>query len=108
MGILLLLVGLLAVVSGALKLRTRGRARIGSSTLAGAEAVAGGLLVIGAGVGLARVRPIAWLTVALVLVLIVASTSAHVRRTLRHSKCLEASEGRRLRSYLQSRGTPMS
>jgi hypothetical protein len=102
MGVLLLLLGLLAAVSGGLKLRPRVRSLLGMSTLAVLETAVGVGTVLGSGVGLARVRPLAWTAVALATVLIVTSTAAHVRKALRSRQKLEASEGARLASHLQS------
>ena len=103
MGILLLLLGILGAVSGGLKLRQRVRSRAESSMLATAETAAGALAIIAAGAGLARTRPLAWTLVAGVIALILLSSLSHVRGTLRQRQRREASEGERLRSYLQSR-----
>ena len=108
MGILLLLVGLLGLGSGGLKLRKRFRSLNGPSPLASLETVAGALAIIGASMGLSRSRPIAWMLVAGTLALIVVSTAAQVRLTVRDRRRQKASEGERLRSYLRSRGTPGS
>jgi peptidoglycan biosynthesis protein MviN/MurJ (putative lipid II flippase) len=108
MGILLLLVGLLGLVSGGLKLRNRFHSRTGLSPLASSEIAVGASAVIGASIGLSRSRPLAWTLVAGALALIVASTAAQVRRTLRHRRRQGVSEGERLRNYLRSRGTPVS
>lgn len=102
MGILLLLVGLLGAVSGGMKLRERVRSRVESSMLATAEFAAGALAVIGAGVGLARLRPLAWTLVAGVMALVLVSSLSHVRSALRQRKKREDSEAERLRSYLRS------
>ncbi len=108
MGILLLLVGLLGLVSGALKLRIRRGTRAARSTFAVAEVLAGATTVIGAGVGLARARPLAWVVVAGVMTLIAVSASAQVRQAVRYKRAREESEGERLRNYLRTRGTPLS
>lgn len=105
MGILLLLVGLLAAVSGGWKLRERVRSRVPSSMLATVELAAGVLTVIGAGAGLARLRPLAWTLVGGVFALVLVSTLLHVRSGLRQRKQREDSEAERLRSYLQARDT---
>lgn len=101
MGMLLLLVGLLAVASGGFKLRGRVRALLGQSALAIMEVVLGAATVIGSGVGLWRVRPVAWAVVVGMLGLIVVSLLAHARRAVRHRRTQEQSEAARLASYLQ-------
>ena len=102
MGILLLLLGVLAAASGAVKLRSRVRSLVGSSPLAVVETVAGALTVLGSGAGLARVRPLAWTVVALVVGLIVVSSVAHLRAALHRREKREASEETRLKVYLQT------
>lgn len=104
MGLLLFLVGLLALASGALKLRPRSRAVIGVSALAVAEVVVGALTVVGSGLGLARIRPAAWTAVLLALAFTAAATVVVVRRVLCDHGRREASEAARLRRYLESRG----
>jgi hypothetical protein len=99
MGILLLLLGLLAVVSGAFKQRARVRKLVGRS-LAVAETTVGALTVIGSGLGLSRVRPLAWTVVGGVSGLILLASVVHVRRSMRLREEQEASEGARLKSYL--------
>ena len=94
------LLGLLAAASGGLKLRSRVRSLQGMSRLAVAETAVGVLTLLGSGVGLARVRPLAWAVVAMVFSLIVVSSSAHVRKALRHRERREASEAARLASHL--------
>jgi hypothetical protein len=100
MGILLLLLGLLAVVSGAFKQRARVRKLVGRSSLAVAETTVGALTVIGSGLGLSRVRPLAWTVVGGVSGLILLASVVHVRRSMRLREEQEASEGARLKSYL--------
>jgi uncharacterized membrane protein (DUF441 family) len=102
MGILLLILGLLAAVSGGFKLRPRVRSLLGVSTLAVLETAVGVSTILGSGVGLAGVRPLAWLAVAVASILIVVSTAAHVRKALQAREKLEASEAARLASHLQS------
>ena len=102
MGVLLFLLGLLAAASGGLKLRSRVRLRLGTSPLAVSETVIGVLTVLGTGVGLARMRPLAWAVVAVVLVLIGVSSIAHVRESMRRRKWREASEAARLANHLQN------
>ncbi len=101
MGILLFLLGLLAAASGGLKLRSRVRSLLGSSPLAVAETAVGVLTVLGSGVGLARVRPLAWAVVVVASGLIVASSVSHVCKARRRRERAEASEAARLASYLQ-------
>ncbi len=59
LGILLFLLGLLAAAFGGLKLRSRVRSLLRTSL----ETAVGVLTVLGSGVGLARVRPLAWAVV---------------------------------------------
>ena len=103
MGVLLLLVGVLAVASGTFKLRPRVRSLVGTSPLAIAELVVGAVVVAGSGVGLARVRPLAWILVAVALALIVASSVTLVRAALVSRRSREASAEARLQIYLESR-----
>ena len=106
MGILLLLIGLLAVTSGAFKMRERVRSYFGRSSLAFAEIVGGVLTIIASGAGLSRLRPAAWTVVAVVLALVVVSSSAHARRAARHRKRRKQSEEARLETYVQSDAYP--
>jgi len=101
LGVLLFLLGLLAAASGGLKLRARVRSLLGISRLAVTETAVGVLTVLGSGVGLADVRPLAWAVVAVALLLIVVSSTAHVRKALRRREKREASEAERLASHLQ-------
>ncbi len=101
MGVLLFLLGLLAAASGGLKLRARVRSRLGISRLAVTETAVGVLTFLGTGVGLARVRPLAWAVVAVVFLLILVSSTAHVREALRRREKREASEAERLASHVQ-------
>jgi cation transporter-like permease len=101
MGILLWVLGALALGSGAMKLRARTRALLGTSQLAVAEVVAGGVAAAGAGLGLARLRPLAWLAVAVVLVLVAASAVSHARRLARRAEERDRSAERRFRRYLE-------
>jgi hypothetical protein len=100
MGILLLLLGLLAVASGGFKLRGRVRKLLGRSPLALAETTVGALTVIGSGVGLARVRPLAWTIVVGVSGLILLASLEHVRKSVHLRREQEASEEARLKSHL--------
>ncbi|HEX9730105.1 MAG TPA: hypothetical protein VGA37_16535 [Gemmatimonadales bacterium] len=101
MGILLLLIGVLAAASGALKLRVRARAVHDVTRLAATEVVMGALTVLGSGMGLARIRPVAWTVVVAVLGLMFLSGVVHVRTTVRRIAEREASEDERLRRRLQ-------
>ncbi len=101
MGVLLFLLGLLAAASGGLKLRSRVRSLVGSSPLAVAEAAVGVLTVLGSGVGLARVRPLAWGVVVVTSGMIVVSSVSLVRKARRHRESAKASEAARLASHLQ-------
>ena len=103
MGILLMLVGLLGVSSGGLKMRERVRSTVGQSPLAIVEIVFGVLTLAGAGVGLARARPFAWILVVSTLVMTLSSTWAHVRLVSRYVEKRRQSEAMRLRTYLSSR-----
>jgi hypothetical protein len=100
-GILLFLLGLLAAASGGLKLRSRVRSLLGISPLAVAETAVGALTVLASGVGLARVRPLAWVVVAVAAGLIVVSSVSHVREVRWRRKRAEASEAARLASHIQ-------
>ena len=104
MGLLLLLVGLLAVASGAIKLRPHVRSLLGRSSLAVTEIVLGAATVGASGVGLSRVRPLAWAVVAGALGLTLVSSLAYMRRALRHGQGRKASEEARLESHLGSLG----
>lgn len=84
MGILLLVIGAIGVTSGGFKLRERPRAQVGLSPLTIAEAVLGGITLLGSGLGLARARSLAWTMVFLVLGAVVWSSAVHTRRLLAH------------------------
>lgn len=103
MGLLLLLVGLLVLASGGLKLRKRVQSVFGTSRLAILEAATGAAVVLGSGVGLARVRPLAWVVVVSVIVLSLFSNRTHIRTVSRHLRTQEASEGERLKAHLSMR-----
>jgi hypothetical protein len=102
MGLLLFLVGLLALGSGALKLRRRMRAAVGASRLATVEVVVGGLVILGSGLGLSR-TPAAWPAAAVALLVVLASTLEQLRRAARLRRSREMSEEERLQSYVQFR-----
>ena len=103
MGVLLILVGLLGFASGGLKLRQRVRLTAGRSHLAIVEAIVGAIALVGSGVGLSRVRPLAWALVLVAIGLTFASTWAHARLVARYVKKRERSEALRLKAYLLSR-----
>jgi len=100
MGILLWVVGAMALGAGAIKLRSGTTALVGRSPLAVAEIVAGLLVVAGAGGGLARQRGEAWLCVVATLALIVTSAVSHGRRIAHHRDERDRSAERRFRQYL--------
>ena len=100
MGILLFLIGGLAAASGAVKLKARSR-RHGASALAVAEVAVGALVVLGSGVGLARLRPLAWTAVAAALAIVVLSSIAHLGRVLEAHRRRRESEHQRLRHYVE-------
>lgn len=100
MGVLLWVVGALALGSGVAKLRTGVRVLVGSSPLTLGEVCAGGVVALGAGLGLARLRPFAWIAVTVTLALVAVSTVAHGRRIARRGAEQAASAERRLRRHL--------
>ena len=102
MGVLLILVGLLACLSGALKMRGRVRDTIGRSPLAIGEAASGAFALFGSGMGLSGVRPLAWTVVLLAIGLTLISTWIHARDIARYVKKREASEALRLKAFLLS------
>lgn len=103
MGMLLLLAGLLAALSGGVKLRKRIRTSIGASTLARAEIAVGSLVVLGSGLGLAT-TPIAPVVVAATLLLVVVSAIDQGRRAAWTQRHRELSEETRLKNFLQGDG----
>ena len=60
----------------------------------------GAVTVLASGVGLARVRPLAWYVVAALAAVVVWSSWAHVRRSRAARRAREDSEGRRLQAFL--------
>lgn len=107
MGILLWILGALALGAGAIKLRGRTRDTLGASRLTIAELVGGAVMVAGAGLGLARVRPLAWLAVVTVLVVVAASAVSHAKRVARRLAERDQSAEQRFRRYLnQGDGKP--
>ncbi|KPJ95691.1 MAG: hypothetical protein AMS18_02465 [Gemmatimonas sp. SG8_17] len=103
MGLVLFLIGLLAVVSGGCKLRGRVNTLLGRSSLAIAETVLGSVTVISSGLGLSRVRPLAWLVVSAVLGLTLIASWVHVRRVVQYRRQREGSVGVRLRAHVERR-----
>lgn len=103
MGILMMLVGLLAVASGGLKLRGRVLSTIGRSPAAVGELTVGAIALLGSVAGLSRVRPLAWTVVLAAIGLTLASTWAHARLVAQYVKKREESEALRLKAYLASR-----
>lgn len=101
MGILLLLLGTLAGLSGAVKLRGHARTGLGRPRLAQAEIVLGALLILGSATGLARTRPLAWMAVALTAGAVAVSSALHLQKWRRHWRRRVESEGERLEEYLE-------
>lgn len=101
MGILLLLIGMLAAGSGAVKL-LRGHPSGERRSFATVEVIVGAVVILGSGVGLARERPLAWAAVVLAAVAVILSSAAHVRAGLRDQARRTASEERRFRQFLRS------
>ncbi len=102
MGMLLFLVGLLAALSGGVKLRKRIRTALGVSPLARAEIIVGSLVVLGSGVGLST-TPFAPWVVGVTLGLVVASAIDQGRRAARVRRRRALSQEARLRTFLESR-----
>ncbi len=100
MGILLLVIGAIGVASGGLKLRERPRATIGLSPITIAEAVLGAITLLGSGLGLARVRFLAWTMVFLVLGTVVWSSAVHTRTLLAHYRKRDESAAERFKARL--------
>ena len=101
MGVLLILVGLLAGASGGLKMRGRVQEIAGRSPIALGEIAVGAIALVGSSLGLSRVRPLAWTVVILAIGLALVSTWMHARLVSRYVKRREASEGMRLKAFLQ-------
>lgn len=102
MGILLFLIGLLAAGSGAVKLRGRSR-QFAHWTLATGEVAVGALVVLGSGVGLARLRPLAWTAVATAVAVMAMSSAVHLSRVLGARRRRAGSEGERLQRQVDPR-----
>jgi hypothetical protein len=100
MGVLLMLVGLLTLSSGAVKLRGRIRSAVGYTPLAVAEVLCGLGVLLGSGMGLARLRPLAWSLVVALLGLMMVSTWVQIRRIASRRRKRELSEEWRLKAYL--------
>jgi hypothetical protein len=95
-----MLVGLLTLSSGAVKLRGRIRSTVGYSRWAVAEAMCGALVLFGSGMGLSRLRPLAWSAVAALLCLILISTWVQIRRIAARREKRALSEEWRLKAHL--------
>jgi len=102
MGILLFLIGVLAAASGGLKLRGRSR-QFAHRALATGEIAVGALVVLGSGVGLARLRPLAWTAVAAAVAVMSISSAVHLSRVLDAHRRRAASEGERLQRQVGPR-----
>jgi hypothetical protein len=103
MSVLLVLVGLLTLASGAVKLRSRVRTMTGHSPLAVVEALLGATAVVGSGLGLSRVRTAAWTLVVVALGITLTSTWVHTRRVVRYLRKRQMSEEWRLKAHLLNR-----
>jgi hypothetical protein len=101
MGILLWVLGAVALGSGVIKLRAPTRALVGRSPLALAEVGGGAVVLMGAAFGLARQRVLAWLCVGVVVVLVAASSVAHARLLARRAEERDRSAERRFREYME-------
>jgi hypothetical protein len=101
MGILLFLLGLLGAGSGATKLRGYRRTCVGIPRLALSEVVAGALLILGSGIGLARLRAVAWPAVAVTAVVVIVSSALHWRAWRRAWRRRRESEELRLKQFLE-------
>jgi hypothetical protein len=100
MGVLLMLVGLLTLTSGAVKLRRRIRSAVGYTPLAVAETLCGLVVLLGSGMGLARLRPLAWSLVVALLGLMLLSTWVQVRRIAEKRRKRDLSAEWRLKAHL--------
>jgi hypothetical protein len=100
-GILLVLLGVLAAASGALKLRGGARHVLGITPWAVLEAVSGVVTVFASGAGLARHRPLAWTVVGVVALLVAASTVVQARRVAAHRRARRQSEELRFMTHMQ-------
>lgn len=103
MGILLLLLGVLAAASGGLKLRARVRSLLGRSPFAVAEVWAGLVAIITSGLGLSRLRPLAWIVVLSLSGLIVTASALHIRSYIDLERRRQASREARLQTFLNTR-----
>ncbi|UCG88849.1 MAG: hypothetical protein JSW71_10060 [Gemmatimonadota bacterium] len=99
MGLLLYLVGLLALVSGCTKLRRRIRSGVGYSPLALAEIAVGAAVVLASALGLARSQLAPW-TVGAALLVVLVSLYEHVIRAERSRRRMLDSESERLKQHL--------
>lgn len=104
MGILVLLVGLLALVSGGFKRWRRSRVPSGALRLATLEVALGAVTIIASGLGVGRFRPLAWTLVAAAFGVVLLSSATHLRAVLAAQRRRSASEGERLRRFVERRG----
>ena len=100
MGLLLYLVGLLALISGVHKLRKRIRAGSAASATAIAEVVVGASVVLASAAGVSRTRAAPWL-VAAALAVILVSLYTQVRRAVLISDQRLESEAERLEQHVK-------
>jgi uncharacterized membrane protein len=98
MGILLIVVGALSITSGGFKLRDRARAHVGLAPFAVAEVVLGVVTTLGAGFGLARVRPLAWTLIFVVLGTVLWSSIVYMRMVIARHRERDESAAERFRA----------
>jgi hypothetical protein len=100
MTLLLFLSGILLVVSGGVKMHSGARARLGPQPLTLLELLAGGLLCVGASMGLATA--LLWLVfIPLGPVLVVGSSLHFWSRMSEHRRRRDVTEARRLETYVK-------
>jgi len=104
MGILLFLIGLLALGSGAFKLLRPGHGSGWRPSSALVEVAVGAAVILGSGMGLGRARPLAWTAVAAAAAAITAGSAAHLRAGLREQARRNSSEEARFRQRLRRPG----
>jgi len=100
MGLLLYLVGLLALISGVHKLRKRIRAGSAISANAIAEVVVGASVVLASAVGVSRTPAAPWVAVAALAVVLVSLYTQVRRAVLIRDQRLE-SEAERLEQHVK-------
>lgn len=106
MGILLFVIGLLAVGSGTAKIVRGPAAADDRRSFAVVEVVVGAAVILGSGLGLAGARPLAWTAVGTAAVAIAWSSVVHVRAGLRDHARRAASEEVRFRRFLDRPNAP--